>query len=215
VRLLVKVCGVTTPGDGVLAAEAGADAVGLNFYPGSKRVVSVAQARRIAAALPPFVWKVGVFVNAPLAEVRRVAKAVGLDAVQLHGDEAPAFVEALGLTTVKALHVGARPVAALARAYAGADVLLLDAAQAGFGGGGVAFDWALAIGLARRRPVLLAGGLHPGNVAEAVRAVRPFGVDVASGVEKRPGVKDRARLAAFVHAARAAATPPLTELPSP
>jgi phosphoribosylanthranilate isomerase len=172
-------------------------------------VVTVAQARRIVAALPPFVWVVGVFVNASRAEVRRVAAAVGLHAAQLHGDEPPAFVAGLGLPTVKALHVGPRPVTALARRYRGAGVLLLDAAQAGYGGGGVAFDWALARGLARRRPVLLAGGLHPGNVGDAVRAVRPFGVDVASGVERRPGVKDRKKLSAFVAAARAAAQAPL------
>jgi phosphoribosylanthranilate isomerase len=205
VGLFIKVCGLTTPGDAVLAARAGADAVGLNFYPGSKRVVTVAAARRIVRALPPFVWVVGVFVDASRAEVLRTAREVGLDAVQLHGDEPPALVASLGLRTVKALQVGHRPVTALARRYAAADLLLLDTAQAAHGGGGVAFDWALAKGLARRRPVLLAGGLTPENVAEAVRAVRPFGVDVASGVERRPGVKDPRKLSAFVAAARAAA----------
>lgn len=203
-RLFVKVCGVTRPADAVAAARAGADAVGLNFYPGSKRVVTVAQASRVVAALPPFVWAVGVFVNASRAEVLRVARAVGLDAVQLHGDEAPALAAGLPLRTVKALHVGQGSLAAQARRHAGADLLLLDAAQPGFGGGGVAFDWRLAGALARRRPVLLAGGLTPGNVAAAVAAVRPFGVDVASGVESSPRRKDPVKLRSFVAAARAA-----------
>jgi len=206
--LFVKVCGVTRPGDAVLAARAGADAVGLNFYPGSKRVVTVAQARRIVRALPPFLWVVGVFVDASRAEVLRTARAVGLDAVQLHGDESPDFAASLGLRTVKALHVGTAPATAQARRFAGVDLLLLDTAQAGHGGGGVAFDWRLARGLARRRPLLLAGGLTPDTVAEAVRTVRPFGVDVASGVERRPGVKDPRKLTAFVAAARAAAATP-------
>ena len=205
--LFIKVCGLTTPGDAVAAVRAGADALGLNFYPGSKRVVTVAAARRIVEALPPFVWVVGVFVDAGRAEVLRTAREVGLDAVQLHGGESPAFVASLGLRTVKALPVGGAPVTGLARRFAAADLLLLDTAQRGHGGGGVAFDWRLARGLARRRPVLLAGGLTPANVAEAVRTVRPFGVDVASGVERRPGVKDPRKLKAFVAAARAAAAP--------
>jgi phosphoribosylanthranilate isomerase len=212
--LLVKVCGITSPRDGVLAASLGADALGLNFYPGSKRVITVEVARRIVQALPPFVWVVGVFVNASRASVRRVARIVGLHAAQLHGDEAPAYVSGLGLPTVKALHVAGKPVASQARRYVAADVLLLDAAQAGYGGGGVAFDWGLARELAARRPVLLAGGLTPDNVAEAVRTVRPLGVDVASGVETRPGVKDARKLDAFITAARGAALTPSRSAPA-
>jgi len=201
-RLFVKICGVTSVADAVMAAEAGADAVGLNFYPKSSRYLSLKQARAIAAALPPFVWAIGVFVNEDLDAVARIRDALRLDAVQFHGDERPAAIKGFGGRTLKALHVGAEPVDAVARGFTSVEALVLDAAQPGFGGGGVTFDWAFAASLAKMRPILLAGGLTPRNVAQAVKAVRPFGVDVASGVEAHPGVKDAKKVKAFIRAAR-------------
>jgi phosphoribosylanthranilate isomerase len=202
---VVKVCGVTTPDDAAMAASLGADALGLNFWPRSKRAVTVAQARRIIEAVPPFVWVVGVFVNPKVAEVEEVARAVRLHMVQLHGEESPALVRRMPLPTVKALHVGKGSLDADAARYAGAHALLLDTAQAGWGGGGLAFDWRRARRVVKARPVLLAGGLTAENVGEAVALVRPLGVDVASGVEKRPGVKDEKKVMDFIRAARAAA----------
>lgn len=206
-RLVVKICGITTPDDAALAASAGADAIGLNFWPGSKRVVSVARARRIIEAVPPFVWVVGVFVNARVAEVEAIARAVRLHGVQLHGDESPREAREasrIGLFTIKALGVKDASVEAEVRRYGKVDVLLLDAAQSGYGGGGKTFDWRLARRIAKERPILLAGGLDPTNVCRAVKEVRPLGVDVASGVERAPGIKDERKVRAFIRAARAA-----------
>lgn len=203
-RLVVKICGITTPDDAALAASAGADAIGLNFWHGSKRVVSVAQARRIIDAVPPFVWVVGVFVNAEVAEVQAIARAVGLHGVQLHGDESPREASRIGLFTIKALRVKDASVEAEVRRYGKVDALLLDAAQSGYGGGGMTFDWRLARRIAKERPMLLAGGLDPTNVGRAVKEVRPLGVDVASGVERAPGIKDERKVRAFIRAARAA-----------
>lgn len=196
----VKICGITTVADALLAARLGADAIGLNFFPGSKRFVEPAVARAIVQALPPLVWAVGVFVNEPLRALERVARHVGLHAVQLHGEETEAFAARLRLPTWKALAVGDAPPDG--RGYPQVQALVLDAAQPGHGGGGVTFDWRLARAVARQRPVLLAGGLTPHNVAAAIRAVRPWGVDVASGVESSPGHKHPRKLAAFLRAAR-------------
>jgi phosphoribosylanthranilate isomerase len=196
----VKICGVTSVADARQAALAGADAIGLNFYRRSKRCVSVATARAIVEALPPLVWAVGVFVDEPLASLRRIAREVGLHALQLHGHEPAAFAARLALPTFKALHVAQAPPDA--SGFERVQALVLDAAQPGFGGGGLAFDWKLARAIARQRPVLLAGGLTPKNVAAAIRAVRPWGVDVASGVEAAPGIKDPRKVAAFIRAAR-------------
>lgn len=200
----VKICGVTDEAAGQAAAEAGADAIGLVFAP-SRRRVSREQARRIAAALPPFVTKVGVFVNAPLAEVRALADAVRLDAVQLHGDETAeecAAVAALGVTVIKAVRVaGPLDVSAL-RALPVAAVLLDTYHRDRRGGTGEPFDRRWATPLAAVKPVILSGGLTPETVAVAIAAARPFGVDVSSGVET-DGRKDPAKMRAFVAAARA------------
>ena len=199
----IKICGITRPDDARRAAELGAQALGLNFFAGSKRVVSIDQAIAIARAVPAFVWLVGVFVNASNQVIERTVRAVGLHAAQLHGHESPEQVTQLrarGLTTLKALHLGNAPVAS--GAFASASALVLDAAQPGYGGGGARFDWKLARAFTKQRQVLLAGGLTPQNVAEAVRAVRPFGVDVASGLERSPGIKDSRRMAAFIRAGR-------------
>lgn len=201
-RVFVKICGVTSIDDARMAVDAGADAIGLNFYAKSSRYLSVAKARTIVDALPAFVWAVGIFVNESLEVVREIKQAAKLDVAQLHGDERPTYVKQLAGRTMKALHVDEAPVEALARGYSSVEALVLDAAQPGFGGGGVTFDWALAKQLAAKRPILLAGGLTPQNVARAVKTVRPFGVDVASGVESSPGIKDARKVAAFIRAAR-------------
>ncbi len=198
----VKICGVTTLDDALLCARAGAEAVGLNFWAGSKRRVDVERAAEIAAALPGSVLKVGVFVDAPRAEIERTIAAVGLDAVQLHGDETPEDCLGFAARVIKAIRVrpGGESPAALAERFA-VDYVLLDADTAGYGGSGRSFDWRLAAGVAPGR-LFLAGGLRPENVAAAVRAARPFAVDVASGVEIAPGRKDPERVREFIDRAK-------------
>jgi len=202
VRTRVKICGITRLEDAQLALEAGADVLGFNFWPGSKRHVSVSRAAEIAAALPVGVLRVGVFVRATPNAVRDTVAAVGLGAVQLHGDEDPADYSGAGVPLWQVLRIErALPASVSARA----SELLLDARVEGFGGSGRTFDWSLArqagqFGL----PYWLAGGLTPLNVAEAVHRGAPSGVDVASGVESSPGVKDPERVRAFVAAVRAA-----------
>jgi phosphoribosylanthranilate isomerase len=202
VRTRIKVCGMTRLEDALDAVAAGVDAVGFNFWPGSKRHVEVARATEIAAALPPGVLRVGIFVRAAPAEVRATVAEVGLGAVQLHGDEDPAEYADAGVPLWQVLRVeSSLPASVSPRA---AEVLL-DARVEGFGGSGRSFDWTLARG-ARRfgLPFWLAGGLTPANVGEAIRRAEPPGVDVASGVESRPGLKDPALVRAFVLAVRAA-----------
>jgi phosphoribosylanthranilate isomerase len=186
-----------------MAAAAGADAIGVNLWPGSKRFVDDAAARAVLAAVPPGVLKVGVFVNAPAAEVAARVRELGLDRAQLHGDERPEEFAALDPARVVRV-VRVRDEASFAAAAGWSPALwLYDAFVDGFGGGGVPAPWPLVARHARR-PFLLAGGLVPGNVAAAVAAVRPDGVDVASGVERAPRRKDPELVAAFISAARGA-----------
>jgi phosphoribosylanthranilate isomerase len=202
VRTRIKICGITRLEDALTCVEAGVDAVGFNFWPGSKRHVAVARAAEIAAALPPGVLRVGVFVRAATLEVRDTVAAVGLGAVQLHGDEDPADYVGAGVPLWQVVRVDSSlPGSVSARA---AEVML-DAKVEGFGGSGRSFDWSLAHAARRYgRPFWVAGGLTPANVGEAVRQARPSGVDVASGVEARAGVKDPALVRAFVAAVRLA-----------
>jgi phosphoribosylanthranilate isomerase len=197
----VKICGVCTAADARAAVAAGADFLGLNFHAASPRSVSVEVAREIATAVPGTAL-VGVFVDAPRARVEDVAAAVGLAALQFHGDEEPDYCDGWAWRTIKALR--ARPgtdLAALARRYA-ADYLLVDSfASDRAGGTGVALDPAAARGLPADR-LFVAGGLRPETVADVVRALRPFAVDVASGVEERPGRKDHARVEEFIRRAK-------------
>jgi phosphoribosylanthranilate isomerase len=206
-RLFVKICGVRTPEEAVAAAKAGADAVGLVFWLGSPRRVDAPVARAIARALPPAVLRVGVFVDAEREELARTADEAELDLLQLHGEEPPERFCGLPRRAWKALRVGPGFAPAEADRYAGrAAGLVLDARVEGAPGGtGHAFDWSLARGVRDRCGFLvLAGGLTPETVAEAIRAVRPHGVDVSSGVESAPGRKDPAKVRAFVEAARSA-----------
>jgi phosphoribosylanthranilate isomerase len=203
--LFVKICGITREDDARLCVEAGASAIGLNFVPSSKRRVDEAAARRIVDAVAGRVEVVAVIADLPSDEVQRLRASTGIEWMQLHGDEAPAALDALLPRAFKAVRIGdARDVRA-AEAFAG-ERLLVDAKVPGEAGGtGVAFDWSLVTALAARRRLILAGGLAPGNVARAVRAVRPWGVDVASGVESAPGIKDADEVRAFVREARAGA----------
>lgn len=204
----IKICGLTSPEDALAAAAAGADAVGLVFWSGSPRAVEPAAARRIVAALPPFVLRVGVFVDAPADELARVADDVGLDLLQLHGREPLALLERLSRRALKAVHVESEAELDGALAWAERGAALLVDARGGSapGGSGRRCDWAWARRLRERAPfVALAGGLTPENVAEAVRAVEPHAVDVSSGVESAPGRKDESRMQAFVTAVRSAA----------
>jgi phosphoribosylanthranilate isomerase len=212
----VKICGITNPLDAAAAAAAGADAIGLNFYEGSRRFVSEEEAARIVAAIPAGVVKVGVFVNHTREAVLRGFDALRLDLVQLHGDEPPEFLAALGgLPVMRAFRRGpggaAEVAAYLDRCRALGclpRMVLVDAHRPGaYGGTGELGDWNAAAELARSSAVpsvVLAGGLTPGNVAKAVAATRPRAVDTASGVEASPGVKDPELVRAFVAAARGA-----------
>lgn len=195
----IKICGITRVEDGLVAARAGADAIGLVFAP-SPRHVSLGQARAIVEALPPFVTSVALFVNPAAAEVEAVLEAVRPDCLQFHGEEAPEFCAGFGRPWLKAVRVRAgTDLLQSAARYAEASGLLLDAhSPAAHGGTGERFDWGL-IPADLPRPVILAGGLTPANAAEAVRSVRPWAVDVSSGVESSKGIKDAALIAAFIN----------------
>jgi phosphoribosylanthranilate isomerase len=201
----VKICGITNLADGLAAAGAGADALGFVFYDSSPRHLTVAAAAAIIRQLPPFVIKVGVFVNAPEELVLRAIGECGLNLLQFHGEEPPSYCLQFGLMTMKAFRIRDAGSLAALPDYP-TDAWLLDAYAADRPGGtGAAFNWDLAVEAQRLgRPIFLAGGLTPENVGEAVRRVRPYGVDVSSGVEAAPGKKDPSRVEAFVRAAKAA-----------
>ena len=199
----VKICGVTTVDDARMVAAAGADAIGINFWSRSARCVTLDIAAAIAAALPPHVCRVGVFVDAPREEVASIAAQVRLDALQFHGDESVALCAGWDRTTIKAVRVREPGSLADAAAYA-VDFLLADAYVAGSPGGTgrrVPLEWLTGVPPER---LILAGGLTPDTVAAAIRAVRPAMVDVASGVESAPGRKDPEKVERFIANARAA-----------
>ncbi len=194
---MVKICGITNPEDAAAAAECGAGALGFNFYQASPRYIRPEQAAAIAAALPPGVCRVGVFVNAAPAEVARLVREVRLDVAQLHGDEGPGALPE-GVRVWKALRVDDRFTAARMEPYR-VEAFVLDAPSEAYGGSGRTFDWARARETGRK--VILAGGLHEGNVRQAIRLMKPWGVDACSCLEAAPGRKDHARMAGFVRAA--------------
>lgn len=200
--LIVKICGVTREDDARTCVDLGADMVGLNFVAASPRCVTIDRARAICAALRGRAVRVGVVADASPTDLERLLAEVELDRLQLHGDESPEVVAALGPRAFKAVRIGDAGDALRADRFGG-EPLLVDAKVAGrLGGTGRRVAPGLVAPLAARRAVLLAGGLDPTNVADAVRAVRPWGVDVSSGVETSPGVKDASAVAAFVRAAR-------------
>ena len=199
----VKICGITNLADAQAAVAAGADVLGLNFYEGSPRRVSMKTAAEISKQLPPFVMRAGVFVNADEDLVTRAIGECGLSLLQFHGDEPPEFCTQFGLMSMKAFRI--RDVESLKEVPRfQTDAYLLDAfSPEARGGTGEKFNWDLAVEAQKfGKPVFLAGGLTPENVADAVRKVRPFGVDVSSGVESAPGKKDHAKVQAFIAAAK-------------
>lgn len=201
--MIVKICGITRIADAEAAIALGADALGFIFWPKSPRYVDPEQARSIVAALPPFVTTVGVFVNQSARLMNGVAARVGLSAVQLHGDESVGMLDEIDRPVVKALPLGEEDPAATAAAWPARVRLLIDVHdREARGGTGRTVDWQRAAAVAACRPVLLAGGLKPDNVADAIRSVRPFGIDVSSGVESAPGIKDHARLSALFNEVR-------------
>ncbi len=202
----VKICGLTHGDDALTAVDAGADALGFMFYPASPRNVTHEQAAAIIRTVPPFVAKVGVFVNPTADEVSRAISVCGLDTLQFHGDETPEFCRQFGMKVLKAFRIRDGESLKMLPAFA-EEAWLLDSYVADQRGGtGVRFNWDLALAASKLgRPVILAGGLTPENVAEAVRRARPYGLDVSSGVELAPGRKDAGKVRAFIAAAKRAA----------
>ena len=194
----IKICGLTRSEDVLAAVGAGADALGLVFYPPSPRNVTIEQAQRLAQDVPPFVSLVGLFVNASPAEVRAVLDAVPLSLLQFHGDEDEAYCLQFGRPYIKAarVHPGLN-LLEYAASFPSARGLLLDAFVEGYGGGGKTFDWSL-IPSRLPLPIILSGGLDPTNVAAAIAAIRPAAVDVSSGVEQAKGIKDAGKITAFI-----------------
>jgi phosphoribosylanthranilate isomerase len=211
----IKFCGITNLDDAQRAVDAGAWAIGLILWPGSARACDPAEAARIAARLRRTVEIAGVFVNQPLDDVERLADTIGLTMVQLHGDEGPAYAaeaaRRTGAKIIKAQSVRLASDIVAVQAFH-TDFHLLDTHRAGLRGGtGETFDWSMLSGRRSQVPLILSGGLHPGNVAEAIETVRPFAVDVASGVEREPGIKDPDKLRAFAEAVRSTADEPEPE----
>ncbi|HEX5973729.1 MAG TPA: phosphoribosylanthranilate isomerase [Rubrobacteraceae bacterium] len=202
--VFTKVCGITNPGDARVAADAGADAIGLIFAE-SPRKVSLEEARKVSIALPENILKVGVFVDAEPGEVLQIAREVGLDLAQLHGDETPETVAAIrnaGLPVMKALRVRNMEALGALERYE-ADLFMLDAWSArARGGTGETFDWGLAKSVKGRGNIVVSGGLTPENVREAVEFFEPYGVDASSSLEERPGKKSGERVRRFVRAAK-------------
>jgi phosphoribosylanthranilate isomerase len=201
-RTRIKICGITRAQDLQATLAAGVDAIGLVFYPPSPRCVAPEQARALAQAVPPFVSRVGLFVNAEPQDVRATLAAVPLDVLQFHGDEDAAYCAQFGRPYLKAARM--RPgldLLEFARCHYRAQGLLLDAFVEGYGGGGQSFDWSL-IPPALPLPMILSGGLSASNVREAVVSVRPWAVDVSSGVEVAKGIKDAGKIDAFVAAVK-------------
>jgi phosphoribosylanthranilate isomerase len=201
----IKICGITRPEDASVAIASGADAIGLVFYASSPRAVTLEQAAEIVAVVPPFVSVVALFVDEPAASIERTLGMLPVDVIQFHGEESPVFCQQFGRPWIKALRVkSGLDLAGACDQFRSARGILLDSWQEGVPGGtGKSFDWRLAPG-DLSLPVVLAGGLHEGNVGEAMRALHPAAVDVSGGVESRPGIKDAHKIRRFIAAVRAA-----------
>ena len=196
----VKICGITNLKDALFAVEAGADAIGFVFAP-SKRRITVQAAQQIVRELPPFVKTVGIFVNESLMNIQRIQVEAKLDLIQLSGEESQDFINHFGTDAIKTIHVSKerRPDPT---SYPSNTILLDTFAEGRKGGVGKTFDWGLAVEIARTRRTILAGGLNPENVVEAINIVRPYAVDVSSGVEQEPGRKDNVKVTAFIKRAK-------------
>jgi phosphoribosylanthranilate isomerase len=201
--LKIKICGITNSTDAGLAIAAGVHALGFMFFKGSSRYVTYEAAKSIIREIPPFISKVGVFVDAPREEVVKAIAETGIDTLQFHGDEPPEACRGFGLKTIKAFRVKGKDMLQIMPRY-DVDAWLLDSFVSGQRGGtGKTFDWDLAVhATSLGTPVILAGGLNPDNIARAISQVEPFGVDVCSGVESKPGKKDPKLLATFIQRAR-------------
>jgi phosphoribosylanthranilate isomerase len=201
--IFIKVCGITRVEDALHAVDEGATAIGFVLWPRSPRAITVARAAEISSQLPAGVMRVGVFVDEPVDGIRVAVERVGLTTVQLHGDEPPAYADAVGVPVLRAVSVA--DLMHASELWASGTALLVDNIDpVRRGGTGTAIDWSQAAVVAHTRRVVLAGGLTPDNVASAIRAVHPFGVDVSSGVEAAPGVKDFEKVSRFVTNARRA-----------
>jgi phosphoribosylanthranilate isomerase len=205
-RTRVKVCGLTRASDAQAAVRAGADALGVILAPGHRRSLTLKQAAKVFAKVPSGIVRVGVFVDAPLDEVSKAVEVLGLDEVQLHGSEGPMYCASVAVPVVKTFRVGPGfdPEQMVRYRGAVAAVLLDTLVEGAAGGSGTSFDWELGRRLPDIAPICLAGGLRPENVREAVRRLRPAGVDVSSGVEQAPGIKDEEKMTRFVAEVRAA-----------
>jgi phosphoribosylanthranilate isomerase len=205
VSVTVKICGITSETDALAAVEAGADAIGLMFYDGSPRYVTIEQAKAICSVLPSHIMRVGVFVNADEAFINRALNECLLNILQFHGDETPEDCGRFPIMTLKAFRVQGPETLDQMQDYTTAGFLLDAYTKDALGGTGVTFNWDLAVQAQKfRRPIFLGGGLTPDNVAEAVQKVEPFAVDVSSGVECEPGKKDAVKMQAFVESAKGA-----------
>lgn len=206
-RVRIKVCGMTRLEDVLAASRLGVDAIGLVFHPKSPRYISIEQARKLVAGLPAFVSVTALFLDPGAEQVRQVVDNVRIELLQFHGGEPAEFCRSFNRPYIKAVPMGSQAdVREYTRRHAGAAALLLDSHAAGQSGGtGVSFDWS-SLPKVEGPPVILAGGLTPANVASAIRIVRPYGVDVSSGVESKPGIKDEARMSAFVREVNDAAS---------
>jgi phosphoribosylanthranilate isomerase len=204
-RVRVKICGITRPRDGVDAASAGADAIGLVFYKKSPRSVNPELANRIIGELPPFITKVGLFVDATPEEINAVLSNVNLDMLQFHGDETPAQCESYAKPWLKAIRMAPGiDLQAEIKRYVRSSGILLDSSIPGQSGGtGQVFDWDM-VSPGAPKPLILAGGLQQANVQEAIKRVKPYAVDVSSGVESAPGIKDAVKMASFIKQVRMA-----------
>jgi len=198
----VKVCGITNLDDAIQAVELGADFLGFNFYPPSPRYIAPEKARAILAQAPPEIGKVALFVNEPVETIREILDKQAFSGLQFHGDESAAYCLGWELKVIKAFRVRDRESLSGIDGFP-ADYYLVDSWAPGYGGSGAPFPWSWLEGLRQDR-LILAGGLDAANVAEAIRLVRPYGVDVCTGVEARPGIKDHAKLKAVIAAAKSA-----------
>jgi phosphoribosylanthranilate isomerase len=198
----VKICGITNLDDALAAVEFGADALGFNFVPNTPRYIEPPQAAEISAQLPPFVTIVGVFVDAAIEDIKLIAAQCKLDVLQLHGKEPPDFCRQFNRRVIKAFRIKHQDSLTVLPRYTVSAYLLDTYVKGAMGGTGVTFDWKLAADAKRYGLVLLAGGLNPENVASAIQAVHPYGVDVSSGVEAEPGKKDHGKLKHFIAAVK-------------
>jgi phosphoribosylanthranilate isomerase len=199
----VKVCGITSYEDAAMVLDHGVDALGFNFFPRSPRYISPMAARKIIECLPPLTVNVGLFVNTPPEDVAEMARVAGVQVIQLHGDESPEYCRKLwDWPLIKAVRIGSGPIEASLQEYPVRAFLLDSKDDVLFGGTGTSFDWSRALDIKNIRPVILAGGLQPDTVGEAIRTAIPYAVDVCSGVERAPGKKDAKKLRIFMSEVR-------------